>query len=91
MAIPTFTILPPMIKVSRVASKFRIVNKVLVTANAIIVHDLLSRFFNKNYLWLGSQSENRGVSHAIFRLEKVLVEYIIVWHMTVVAVGNALM
>ena len=58
-----------------------------MATDAIIVNHFLASLMNEDDLGFKSQGKHGGMAHTVFGLEKVFVEYIVVGHMAIVAVG----
>jgi hypothetical protein len=59
-----------------------------MTANTVLLYNLLSCLQNKNNLGFAPQRKYCGVAQAIFGLEIIFVNNIIMRHMTIVAIGD---
>jgi hypothetical protein len=61
--------------------------QILMATDAIIHDHLLPRFLDKNNLGFFSEREDCGMPDPVFCFKKVLVKHIVMWHMTIVAIG----
>lgn len=87
VAVPAKSLFAPLVEVWIQCLHSRVVQQMLVTADTIAVHYLLTCFQNLYHLWFIAQGEDCSVPEPVFGLEEVLVEYVIVRHMAVIAVG----
>jgi hypothetical protein len=58
-----------------------------MATNAILMNHISSGFMNKNNLRFQTKGKHRSMTHSIFRLEKILVEHVVVWHVALVTIG----
>ena len=56
-----------------------------MTADAVLMHHLLSGFVNEDNLRFEPKGKHGSVAHSVFCLEKIFVENIVVWNMAIVA------
>jgi hypothetical protein len=59
-----------------------------VASDAIILHNFYPGLEDPDNLRFIPKCEDRGMPQTVFCLEVILVDKVIVWHMTVVAVGH---
>jgi len=55
-----------------------------MTANTVLLHDIISRFVEFDYLWFHSQGKNRCVPQPIHRFERVLFYKIVMGNMAII-------
>jgi hypothetical protein len=58
-----------------------------MAADTILMNHISSGLMDENNLRFQPQGKHRCVAHSVFCLEKIFVEHVVVWHMTLVAIG----
>jgi len=70
-----------------IVQHFIIGKQLSVTADAILLYNLLSFLPDHNYLGFIPEGKDSCVPHPVLGLEPVFDGYILVWYMTIVTVG----
>ena len=76
-----------MVSGGSIVQYFIIGEQLSVTANTILLYDLLPFLPDHNYLGFIPESKDCCVSHSVLGLEPVFDDCILVWNMTVVTAG----
>jgi hypothetical protein len=58
-----------------------------MTSQTILLNHFFAGLINEDRLRFLSQGEDIGMPHTIFSLKIILVKDIVVWHMTIIAMG----
>lgn len=58
-----------------------------MAADTVVVHNISTLFVDKNNLRFFAKRENGSMPHSVFCFEIEFVEHVVVWNMTIVAIG----
>ena len=72
----------------RHCKQFRVMNKISVTSNAILVYNPFPIFLNKNALWFKPQCKHICMPKSILSLEVIFIENIIMRYMAIITICN---
>ena len=74
--------------IGTLSQHFRIFNKLLVAADAILLDYLLARLFDLYHLGFIAQGKDRGMAQPVLCLKIIVVEEIVMGHVAFVAIGH---